>query len=176
MGGPGAREGPARSRPRTAPAGRPASLPARVARRAHRVLLLHHLVHLLGNADHLVLHGSRRSSPRPARLGREVGEAGAEGTAGREPGAGLAHHSRPGPRPFLTTKPAAASAACDSDSAPTGSANRASRAPCRHCQSTADSWETARQGARQTGVDRGAVNELTRKLGGRASRQAVVSL
>ena len=33
---------------------------------AFRILLLHHLVHLLGNADHLVLHGPGRPAPRRA--------------------------------------------------------------------------------------------------------------
>lgn len=52
-------------------------------------------------------------------------------------GAGQAHHSRPGPRPFLTNQArggGGGGGGWDSDSAPPGSANRAPRAPCRHCQ------------------------------------------
>lgn len=62
----GARPGPDWLAPR-GPEPRSRPRPARDPP-AHRVLLLHHLVHLLGNANHLVVHGSGRPPlARPQR-------------------------------------------------------------------------------------------------------------
>lgn len=133
VGGPGTPESPARSLTRPAPTSRPAPRPARATRLAHRVLLLHHLVHLLGNADHFILHGSRKCSrAQPVWVGKWA-KLELRGRQDNSPGAGLAHHSRPGPKPFLTNQArGSGGGGSDSDSAPADSANRAPRALCRH--------------------------------------------
>lgn len=104
--------------PRPSPAARPPGLQVRAACRAHRVLLLHHLVHFLCNADYLVFHGSDRSSPRPALLGQEWAKLGKKRQLDASSSARRAQHSRPDLVSSSQTKPAAAAAAPPPQAAP----------------------------------------------------------
>lgn len=113
----GGRRGPqtpsGRQAPASGPRPPPGLAPARAARRAHRVLLLHHLVHLLGNADHLVLHGSGGPAPRPAVWDGKY----AKLAGGGRVQASARRLSRPCPGASSPTEPAAAAAAAAAEAA-----------------------------------------------------------
>lgn len=92
--------GPAEAPRRRAASRRDASRPAP----AHRVLLLHHLVHLLGDADDLVLRGHGCGCPSGARRGATgAGALGADPLPFTRPPRG----TRPGPPPSSAGRSAA---------------------------------------------------------------------